>query len=487
MAESTFLWHDYETFGSIGRPWDRPGSVAPRRARPSQFAAIRTTMDLEEIDEPINFNCKPSMEEPPSVDACLVTGICPQDTLEGGLSERAFYEKVRAQFTRGTCGVGWNSFGYDDEVTRFGFWRNLMIPVYDREWRDGRSRWDLLPVFRLALASRPESINWPERAEGGISMRLEDLAPANGVDEHDAHDALGDVRATIHLARVFRKAAPKLWDHARMMNSHHEAAAVFDHAEEPLLLSEWWLGMDRNYGTVVAPVLARQKQRVVIDLHGDPAELLDLSASEVHHRMFHREKGTPRLPVQTVRLNQSPMAVTCRVLQSDEAWERLGLDKEVCRDRWRFIQEHRNELGDRLGEVLGEPPDAPDQDVEERLYGGFPADWEVSEVIQARDSGPDAIRHAEHRVQDDRLAELLFRFLAREHPDALTDAEQERWAQHLQERISAPGTSGVPRVQEALDRIEECRREGRDAETLDKVEIWTRELAARAGVELGSR
>ena len=60
MAESTLLWHDYETFGSLLRPWDRPGTVAPKRARPSQFAAIRTDENLNEIGEPIEFHCRPS-------------------------------------------------------------------------------------------------------------------------------------------------------------------------------------------------------------------------------------------------------------------------------------------------------------------------------------------------------------------------------------------------------------------------------------------
>nr|MBP7082734.1 hypothetical protein [Giesbergeria sp.] len=37
MLPHTFLWHDYETFGSD-----------PRRDRPAQFAAIRTDADLNE-------------------------------------------------------------------------------------------------------------------------------------------------------------------------------------------------------------------------------------------------------------------------------------------------------------------------------------------------------------------------------------------------------------------------------------------------------
>ncbi|MCH2161607.1 MAG: exodeoxyribonuclease I [Phycisphaerales bacterium] len=485
MSEHTFLWHDYETFGSLSRPEDRAGTVAPYRARPAQFAAIRTTMDLEEIGEPIEFHCQPSLEEPPSVDACLVTGITPQDTLERGLPERAFFERVLAQFTGGTCGVGWNNFGYDDLVTRFGFWRNLLLPVYDREYKNDRSRWDLLPAYRFAYATRPEEIDWPVNAEGRITMRLEDLAPANGFADHDAHDALGDVRATIHLARVFKERLPKLWAHVRKMNNQWAVKREIEECHEPLLLSDRWIGLDRCYGTVMTPILNRGKDWVFVDLHGDPQELLDLTAPEVHHRLYNRDEDESRLPIQKLRINQSPMIATCKVLQTDEAWERLGLDKETCRSRWNFVQDNHDALVDRLGEVLGEPPDAPEKDSEERLYGGrFPEDWEAKLIGEACRSGPEDLRRAAHSIDDERLEELLFRFLAREHPGDLTDEEAHRWGQHLQERMSSPGRTGVPRIQEALDRIEECRAEGRDSHVLDQVEAWTRELAARASVEL---
>ena len=43
-AQATFFWHDYETFGAV-----------PRRDRPSQFAGIRTDLDLNEVGEPVSL------------------------------------------------------------------------------------------------------------------------------------------------------------------------------------------------------------------------------------------------------------------------------------------------------------------------------------------------------------------------------------------------------------------------------------------------
>ena len=39
MSETSFFWHDYETFGRD-----------PRLDRPAQFAGIRTDLDLNEVD-----------------------------------------------------------------------------------------------------------------------------------------------------------------------------------------------------------------------------------------------------------------------------------------------------------------------------------------------------------------------------------------------------------------------------------------------------
>ncbi|WP_238528843.1 hypothetical protein [Ruegeria conchae] len=40
---------------------------------------------------------------------------------------------------------------------------------------------------------------------------MDRLAPENGFDSHDAHDALGDVEATLHLARKIAFGDPELW------------------------------------------------------------------------------------------------------------------------------------------------------------------------------------------------------------------------------------------------------------------------------------
>lgn len=113
----------------------------------------------------------------------------------------------------GTIGVGYNTIRFDDEITRFMFWRNLMDP-YAREWQNQCGRWDLLDVVRMAYALRPDGIVWPKKEDGSPSFKLEHLSQANGLAHEAAHDALSDVRATIALARLLRDRQPKLFEFA---------------------------------------------------------------------------------------------------------------------------------------------------------------------------------------------------------------------------------------------------------------------------------
>ena len=169
MSDS-FLFYDLETFGAD-----------PRRSRIAQFAAVRTDAALDVVEEPISLFVRPADDLLPSPVATLITGITPQQALAEGMAEAEAAARIVEEMARpGTCTLGYNSLRFDDEFVRHTLFRNFFDP-YEREWRGGNSRWDLLDVLRLAHALRPEGIEWPRREDGATSFRLEHLALANGV------------------------------------------------------------------------------------------------------------------------------------------------------------------------------------------------------------------------------------------------------------------------------------------------------------------
>jgi len=213
---TSFYWHDYETWGAD-----------PARDRAAQFAGLRTDLDFNPIGEPLVIYAQPADDMLPQPGACMVTGISPQQALEQGAPEADFFRFIHAEMMQpGTCSLGYNTLHFDDEVTRYGLYRNFFDP-YEREWKNGNSRWDLIDVVRLTHALRPEGIEWPEKEPGVTSFRLEKLTEANDIAHLGAHDALADVHATIALARLIRERQPRLFDY------------VFNHRDKQTLAGMW--------------------------------------------------------------------------------------------------------------------------------------------------------------------------------------------------------------------------------------------------------
>ena len=221
---TSLFWHDYETWGA-----------SPALDRPAQFAGVRTNLELEIIDDPVNIMCRPSDDFLPHPEACLITGLTPQQALSEGLSERDFVAKVYEQLAEpGTCGVGYNSIRFDDEVTRYTLWRNFYDP-YEREYKNGNSRWDIIDMVRLTYALRPDGLEWPT-IDGVPSFKLENIAAANHFEHEHAHDALSDVYATIALAKRIKTLQPKLFDYLFALRDKREAASHIDIANSTPLV-----------------------------------------------------------------------------------------------------------------------------------------------------------------------------------------------------------------------------------------------------------
>jgi len=434
---TTLYWHDYETTGADAR-----------RDRPLQFAGIRTDEDLNVIGEPRVLYCRPPADVLPAPAACAITGIGPERAAAEGLCEAEFAAAVLEELAQpGTCGVGFNSLRFDDEVTRHLLWRNLYDP-YAREWRDGNSRWDVIDVFRLACALRPEGMEWPVRADGTPSFRLEDLAAANGV-EHDAHDALGDVHATIELTRRLRAAQPRLydfvWGHRGWKDSQRRLG--LDAGEPALHVSERY-GAGRG---CIAPVAAvaphpfKAKSVIVADLAADPEPLLRLDAAALAEALFtpaaERATDQPGIPLQEVALNRVPVVVPFNTLDAAAA-QRLGVDAEQVRANLQRLRAEDG-LADKLREVFSHPP-VGEADADVALYDGFvgEADRERMDAVHRR--APEELAGFDLGIEDARVRELLFRYRARNWPDTLDGAEAERWRE-LRWRRLCHGEAGSPR------------------------------------------
>jgi exodeoxyribonuclease I len=451
----TFFWHDYETFGRV-----------PRRDRPAQFAGVRTDAELHEIGEPVMWHCQPAPDTLPDPESCLLTGILPQHCLEQGLPEHAFAAAIEAQLAQpGTIGVGYNSIRFDDEVTRFLFWRCLMDP-YAREWQNQCGRWDLLDVVRCTWALRPEGITWPVHEDGRPSFKLEHLTAANGLAHEAAHDALSDVRATIALARLIRQKTPRLWDFCLQLRGKQ---AVRDQIGigRPFVHLSGMYPVERGCLAVVWPLAPHPTNRnelIVWDLSQDPAQLEGLDAETLRLRMFTRQddlpEGLTRLPVKTLHVNKSPIVIG-NLKTLGAAAERWQLDLPLALRHAEQAARIAPLVEPLWAQVFARPGALAPLDVDEDLYGGFLSPDDRRQLDRLRALSPQALAAKRPAFEDTRLEELLFRYRARNFPDTLDEEEQQRWHAHRSARLHE-GAGGATTLAAFFERIDELAESADD-------------------------
>ena len=430
MADS-FLFYDLETFGQD-----------PRRTRVAQFAAIRTDADLNTVDEPVSFYVKPADDLLPSPIATLITGITPQHALAEGVSEAEAFARINDLMARpGTCTLGYNTLRFDDEFVRHGLFRNFFDP-YEREWRNGNSRWDLLDMLRLVHALRPDGIAWPQREDGATSFKLEHLALANDVRQGDAHEALSDVYATIGMARLFKQAQPRLWDYALKLRDKRFVGSLLDvDALQPVLHISMRYPAQRMCAAPVMPIARHphiNNRVIALDLEGDIDGVLALPAETLAARLYTRAadlaEGEQRVPLKEVHLNKVPALVAWNHLRpADHA--RMGIDVAMVDANAARVREAGPALVEKVRQVYGGERVATVSDVDASLYDGFLADGDKALMTRLRTSPPAELAGFAERLKDPRMPELLFRYRARNHPQTLDAGERGRWNEYRRRRL----------------------------------------------------
>lgn len=450
-GSSSLYWYDLETFG-----------LDPKSDRISQFAGVRTDLDLNVIDKPLVAYCKPANDMLPSPESCLITGITPQKALAEGILETEFIARINTEFTQpNTCVAGYNNIRFDDEFMRYGLYRNFLDP-YEREWKNGNSRWDIIDMVRLTRALRPEGIEWPVHDDGLPSFRLEELTVANGIEHEQAHDALSDVYATIAIAKLIKDRQPRLYNYIFSLRSKHQVFEQLNVREqEPVLHVSGMFSSKYFCTSLVVPIVSHPTNKngiIVYDLRDDPTPMFDCSVEEIRRRVFTARQDLPedvsRIGLKTIHANKCPIIAPLKTMD-DSARERTQLDLDKCLKNLALIKKNKG-LRKKLLSVFGEQSFTPSDDPDKQLYQGFfsAADKQVMQQVRSLDAG--ALAAGELFFNDKRLPELFFRYRARNFPETLSDAERRQWDEFRIEKLTDPDEKGVTLLDDFNKRLNEA-------------------------------
>lgn len=424
----TFFWYDLETSG-----------INPREDRIMQFAGQRTSLELEPIGDPVNILVKLPDDILPQPDAVLLTGITPQQTLADGVTEAEFLRTFTSEIALpGTIFVGFNSVRFDDEFMRYAHYRNFYDP-YAWQWKEDRSRWDLLDVVRMTRALRPEGIKWPT-VDGKPGNRLELLTKANGIEHSNAHDALADVYACIEIAKLIRKHQPKLFSWLIDMRDKSTAKKLVS-SREPFVYSSGKYDNEHQKTTVAVYLTDHPKKQgaLVYDLRHDPSAFLDLAPKELvdRWRWTREPDAAPRLPIKTLQFNRCPAVAPLGVLDPDSQ-KRTGLDLQLIEKHRAVLKQGGPDFVNRVLEALqlldtaqAKRQRSAKTDVDGQLYEGFYDTQDTNLLGVVRAAEPNELTpEFSQGFHDGRLKALLPRYKARNYAASLSPEERSAWELH---------------------------------------------------------
>ena len=425
--EKSFYFYDLETSG-----------LSPRESRIMQFAGQRTDANLNPVGEPDNFLIKQTEDILPSPDAVLVTGITPQKTLEEGITEEEFISIFNKDISKpGTIFVGYNNISFDDEFMRFLLFRTCNDP-YEWQYKDNRSKWDMLDVIRITRALRPDGIKWPIDKDNKSTNKLELLAAENNIIHTSAHDALSDVEALIGLSKLIKEKQPKLFDYLLTVRDKRNVAELVLNSEKFIYTSG--SNPSEHEKTIITCALegSSTNQGVLIyDLNVDPEKFANMPDEELlksfEYDRDNEDKQRLSNVVRPLQFNRCPAVAPIAVIHEQDL-ARLKLDMKVIDENYKkLISNHdlvaRIIMAKNKSDSNRKWGDSPRIDsADAKLYDGFISDMDKREMTKVHqqdfnfENMPDFI--------DDRLKNIFPLYIARNFPQYMTEDINNQWDRH---------------------------------------------------------
>lgn len=456
-----FFFYDLETSG-----------LKAKEDRIMQFAGQRTDLELNLIGEPVNVLVKLASDTLPGPSAIMVTGITPQSTQEG-MSEAEFCRFLDTEiFTPGTIVTGYNSVRFDDEFMRYLWWRNFYDP-YEWQWRDQRSRWDLLDVVRMVRALRPDGIKWPVLPGGKAVNRLELITKMNGIEHTHAHDALSDVEALISVTKLLKERQPKMFEYLLGVRDKKKIAELVNlDLKRPFVYTSGVYDAEWNKTTVAFPLTVGKNNNsiLVFDLRYNLDKLLEekqkKEAEQAEKARLEAEKQPTLVQtgleglytqedekqedlsdktkkkkfsffpiVKELSLNKCPAVAPLGVLEAENGWTKIGLNKETVQKNLDSLLAHP-EFAEQMRTELEKDQDWPEpEEVEAALYDGFLGENDKIKCAAVRAADANKLADFDPGFNDERLPELLMHYKARNFAESLSQDEAKAWEEYRKARL----------------------------------------------------
>jgi len=399
-----------------------------------QFAAILTDANFNEIDRyEIRCRLQPHILANPG--AMHVTKISAAELTNPNLpTHYEMMKDIRKTLLSWQPAIilGQNTLKFDEPMLRSGFYQSLLPPYLTNT--NGNLRMDSLPILQAISLLEPTVVNFPLNAKGNKSFKLDRIAPANGFDHQNAHEAMSDVEATIFMCRLVKNNAPEIWDNF-CSNADKFRVLEFTKGKHPYALIRSFFGK-----VSVSPVATidinpdNRNEIIVLNLLNCPVELSSLSDDEIRSRMARSPK-----PILTIRANAMPSVWS--FVNFPELADYTKQDVQTLHSRAISLNELKG-LKARLKDLYldNKTTFEVSQFVEQKIYDGFPSRRDENLMSDFHKLNWEDRWSVVQSFKDVRYIELGERLIYFHSPKSIPEARQKFWKHEIESKLQMTDT-----------------------------------------------
>ena len=449
-----FVFYDLETTGR-NPTWDQI----------IQVAAILVDSNFNEIDR-FEERCRLKPGVIPEPGALIINNTSVEMLNQVNLSHYELIKKIQDTFKKWSPAIftGFNTIGFDEEFLRKTFFKSLLEP-YTTQF-NGNKRADVLGMTRSSKFYYPNCLDVGINEKGNKVFKLEVLTKMNNI-MHNAHDAMGDVIATIEIAKILSKKANNIWK-SGVNNSNKIEVDNLLMKNDIVCMDEYFFGKFNSFAvTYICKNQFNYPQ--CFDLVHDPIDYIDMSMKDLKAKM----KLRPKI-IREIKNNKNPILMDESYVNRIVAYEAIGLD--VLKHRAMIIK-NNGDFKNKIQRILFEENEEKelsksqiDIQPEDSLYmGGFPDNDDKSKMLDFYNADWDKKIYISNQFRDQRYKYFAHRLIYEESPQTLPSSDYQEIHKIIAKQVLSTDNekwNTIPKSYQQLDNLRVKLEEEKDDEKL---------------------
>ena len=372
--------------------------------------------------------------------------------------------------------IGYNSINFDEEFLRRTLWKNLEYPYLTNT--NGSERGDLFSLARACHLYYPDCIKTPISDKNNPVFKLEKLAPMNDIKHDQAHSAMGDVLASIGIAKLLCKKAPNVWKASLMTTNKDRTFQLIK--DEQLFCTDFFY-----YGKSIPFVLTFVCQHpqwgypMCFDLKSDPNYYFNLSTNELKKELDKKPKV-----IRTIKHKKHPIIMNPSYGMNFDNYKQLGIKK--LKERAKLIRENKEfikKVANILDEDARERKELDSQmDVypEESIYMKWAPDHDSKLMPEFHKADWKNKYSVIQRFKDDRMQYFGKKILYEESPQSLPKEEYDIFHKEIASRILSTNQekwNTIPRTYSEIDTLRnKFKEDNQKLQALENINLFIEEM-----------